>query len=443
MHADGSMAWDRPGDSATIWDVAVVGAGPAGASAARAAAARGARVLLLERATLPRYKTCGGGILAVSEDQAGIVLNGLARDRVRRVAFSLRGGWTVTRRSRTPLFAMVMRADFDAALVDAARAAGAQVRTGVVVTGLRAPDSPVDPTTPGRPFRASAADPGLAPAEPPVDLVVRSGPPVRARVVVAADGSASRLAGHVGVRCDQVDLGLEGEFPAQALGERWRGRLLVDWGPVPGSYGWLFPKDDVVSVGVIGDRDRGANCAATTGTWCAGWGWPSSPPGRKRSARADAFARLAAAARQRARGRGRRGARGALDPRRNSYALRSGRLAGECAADGRVADYPRRVEAVLGAEMAAARTALAAFRGPPEAFHAAVTSLPGGFTMFVRLISGRTTLTRQMRRPGVRRPRWRRGRAEHSGRRESHPHPDRCQLGVNKCGLLWHSVEPW
>ena len=68
-----------------------------------------------------------------------------------------------------------------------------------------------------------------------------------------------------------------------------------------------------------------------------------------------------------------------------------------------VADYPRRVEAVLGAEMAAARTALAAFTRHPEAFHVAVSSLPGGFTMFVRLISGRTSLTRQVRRPGVRR----------------------------------------
>ncbi|MGZ6840395.1 MAG: FAD-dependent oxidoreductase, partial [Frankiaceae bacterium] len=117
-----------PGDSSTRWDVVVVGAGPAGGSAARAAAARGSRVLLLERASLPRYKTCGGGILPVSEDQAGIVLDGLARDRVERATFSLRGRWAVTRRSRSPLFAMVMRADFDAALVEAARAAGAQVR---------------------------------------------------------------------------------------------------------------------------------------------------------------------------------------------------------------------------------------------------------------------------------------------------------------------------
>ncbi|MFX8653215.1 FAD-dependent oxidoreductase, partial [Acinetobacter baumannii] len=46
-----------------VWDVIVVGAGPAGSSAARCAAAGGASTLLVDRATFPRYKTCGGGLL--------------------------------------------------------------------------------------------------------------------------------------------------------------------------------------------------------------------------------------------------------------------------------------------------------------------------------------------------------------------------------------------
>ena len=47
-----------------IWDVAVVGAGPAGASAALAArhADPQARVLLLDREDFPRDKSCGDGV---------------------------------------------------------------------------------------------------------------------------------------------------------------------------------------------------------------------------------------------------------------------------------------------------------------------------------------------------------------------------------------------
>src|SRR5687768_17287984 len=45
-----------------MYDVAVVGAGPAGASAAVAAARAGASVLLLDRHDFPRDKACGDGI---------------------------------------------------------------------------------------------------------------------------------------------------------------------------------------------------------------------------------------------------------------------------------------------------------------------------------------------------------------------------------------------
>ena len=46
------------------YDVAVIGAGPAGCSAALALARSGHSVILLEKAVLPRSTTCGGGVLA-------------------------------------------------------------------------------------------------------------------------------------------------------------------------------------------------------------------------------------------------------------------------------------------------------------------------------------------------------------------------------------------
>ena len=42
------------------FDVAVVGAGPAGSTAAYRLAAAGARVLLVDKAVFPRDKPCGG-----------------------------------------------------------------------------------------------------------------------------------------------------------------------------------------------------------------------------------------------------------------------------------------------------------------------------------------------------------------------------------------------
>ncbi|MBZ4323596.1 hypothetical protein JNW98_30230, partial [Streptomyces sp. SCA2-4] len=141
-----------PTGAGPVWDVVVVGAGPAGASAAHAAAGAGRRgrrraprpapgaaagagrrVLLLEKAELPRYKTCGGGIIGPSRDALPPGFELPLRDRVHAVTFSLDGKLTRTRRSKKMLFGLVNRAEFDAGLVEAAKAAGAEVRTGVTV----------------------------------------------------------------------------------------------------------------------------------------------------------------------------------------------------------------------------------------------------------------------------------------------------------------------
>ena len=78
-------------------------------------------------------------------------------------------------------------------------------------------------------------------------------------MVIGADGSAGISSRHVGVTFDQQDLGLEVELAAtEADRAAWRGRVLLDWGPVPGSYGWVFPKDDELTVGVIMAKGQGA-----------------------------------------------------------------------------------------------------------------------------------------------------------------------------------------
>src|SRR4051794_30141701 len=45
-----------------VWDVLVVGGGPAGAAAAAWLADRGHRVLVVEKKRFPREKTCGDGL---------------------------------------------------------------------------------------------------------------------------------------------------------------------------------------------------------------------------------------------------------------------------------------------------------------------------------------------------------------------------------------------
>jgi len=57
-----SIPCDRLKPVNEIFDVAVVGAGPAGSVAAYMAATRGLRVALIDRQAFPRDKPCGDGI---------------------------------------------------------------------------------------------------------------------------------------------------------------------------------------------------------------------------------------------------------------------------------------------------------------------------------------------------------------------------------------------
>jgi geranylgeranyl reductase family protein len=126
------------------FDVAVVGAGPAGSAAAIAAARAGARVLLLDRADFPRDKTCGDGIAAEAVDVlAGLGVQDVtagypAIERLRLVA---PGGAVVARSLPRPAHTVPRRV-FDERLVRAAVVAGADLRRHTVRTVL--PDGTID-----------------------------------------------------------------------------------------------------------------------------------------------------------------------------------------------------------------------------------------------------------------------------------------------------------
>lgn len=381
-------------DARQVWDVVVVGAGPGGASAAYAAAVAGRRVLLLEKAELPRYKTCGGGIIGPSRDSLPPGFELPLRDRVKAVTFSLDGKFARTRRSRNMLFGLVNRPEFDQQLVEEAQKAGAELRTGATVAR-------VEQHGPAVPDRRTVA------------VVVHSTAPsgkreeetLLARAVVGADGSASRIGAHVGVKLDQVDLGLEAEIPVPAtVAEDWAGRVQIDWGPIPGSYGWVFPKGDTLTVGVISARGEGTATKRYLEDFIARLGLAGFEP----SVSSGHLTRCRSEDSPLSRGRvlvcG--DAAGLLEPWTRegiSFALRSGRLAGEWAvriaeaqdavdARRQALNYAFAIKAGLGVEMAVGRRMLGAFEKRPGVLHAVLTGVRPAWLAFARITRGSTTL---------------------------------------------------
>jgi len=360
------------------YDVVVVGAGPAGSSAARAAADAGAKVVLLERAELPRYKTCGGGLIGPST--GALPAGPPVRMAVTRASFTLRGDKHRERSATTPFLAMSTRSELDQWLVDRADAAGAEVRAPCRVVDV---------------------------VDGPEYVVVRTDEgTIHADHVVAADGTSSRIARDVGVRLARVDLGLELELEAGDRAGDWDGRVHLDWGPLPGSYAWVFPKGDSLTVGVIAARGRPDDTKAYLRAFVRAQGLdrqrvlhdsghltrcraPGSPLGRGRILLAGDAA-------------------GLLEPWTRegiSFAARSGTLAGAIAArgtDNLQAAYAAAIGYQLVPEMTAGEACLTAFERRPAAFHALLARSHVGWRSFQRIASGDTTLERALRHPSVR-----------------------------------------
>lgn len=212
-------------------DVAVVGAGPAGAAAARELARRGVRVALLERERMPRYKTCGGGLVERARRRLDVELGELVERSCERVVLGLLPGKReIEVRRAGGVVHMTMRAALDQRLAAEARSAGAIVVEGCAVAGV--------------------LDRGER-----VELATSLGT-LSARLVVAADGVASRVARSAGwPAIAELAPALECEVQVtRADFERHGGAARFDLGLPAGGYAWVFPKRAHLSIGVVSLR---------------------------------------------------------------------------------------------------------------------------------------------------------------------------------------------
>lgn len=125
-------------DSQTYVEVAIIGAGPAGAAAAIHAARAGYDTLLIDSATFPRDKTCGDGLTPRAMHQLnelGIAVNASYRNRGLKLhgyGGDITAPWPETYPSQAGT--ALPRFRFDALLADAAREAGATLLTGTPAT---------------------------------------------------------------------------------------------------------------------------------------------------------------------------------------------------------------------------------------------------------------------------------------------------------------------
>jgi len=212
-----------------MYDAIVVGLGPAGSTACRELAKAGLSVLGVDKEKFPRYKSCGGCISTKIERILDFDISAAIEERVSGATYTYKSGRTMDILSDRPVGYNVMRDTFDNLLLSKAREAGAEIIEGVRV--VRAVDN-------GGSVGVSLAD----------------GRSFGAKVLVGADGSSGFLGRELfGLNPKEAAVSITAEVPLPRSARDYSGKLFIDFGGVPYGYGWIFPKENFLSVGIAGD----------------------------------------------------------------------------------------------------------------------------------------------------------------------------------------------
>jgi len=219
----------------------------------------GARVLLLEKETVPRHKPCGGGLTPKVLQELPFDLDDLVEDDCHDFLVSLQLGRPFRRRHHQPVVYTVTRARFDAFLTEQAVRAGAVLRDGVPVTGVQLGPGYAEVRTKGDSFKVAA--------------------------LVGADGANGVVGRSLGLRrdFDHMVAWESDVVPSRADLQSWTGLIGIDLGTLRGGgYAWVFPKGDHLSVGAGGCTQVGKDLKGYCDRFMVGLGLGSARVLRRR-----------------------------------------------------------------------------------------------------------------------------------------------------------------
>ena len=210
------------------YSVIIVGAGPAGTTLGYELARQGIDVLILEKAKLPRYKTCAGGITTKTYNLLGINIDSLLCNKIYGARITYKFGNEFVKRYHEPLTYMVMRDEFDYLLTQQAQEAGAVV---------------IDTQ------RVSSIEILFDHARVTTDTDIYKG-----KILVGADGANSVVAKKLDLTKGlEFLVGMEAKVTvSNNTMNQWDSYIGMDLGCIRKGYSWVFPKKEHLSIGIVG-----------------------------------------------------------------------------------------------------------------------------------------------------------------------------------------------
>lgn len=218
------------------FDVAIIGSGPSGASTAFHLAKKGISTVIIEKESLPRYKTCGGGFVYRGRKNMPFDISTVIEREFHTVDIYLGKKLHFKTHRSKPTITMIMRDSFDNLIVEESKKLGVTLLENHKLTAISFENDTATLTT--------------------------NQTQVSARFVVAADGALSPTAKLAGWKNDTRTLipalEYEVEVPEDDF-NRLKNEVRFDIDAIPYGYAWNFPKKNHLSVGVASTKKAKIN----------------------------------------------------------------------------------------------------------------------------------------------------------------------------------------
>jgi geranylgeranyl reductase family protein len=214
------------------YDVVVVGAGPAGATAAKILAEKKIKVLLIDKEEFPREKICGGGLPTRVQKRFPYIEKFIDSISYGSITYSSSLRYKLDLLRDKPLLAMILRSEFDQGLLNYAQEAGATVLCGKPVVDI-----------------TIKKDNAL--------VLLDDGQTIETQLVIGCDGTRSIVAEKTDLckKLENICVCLIQEQPMTAkqldtyFTKKRKVHLFIKAQGIAG-YGWLFPKRNCVNIGL-------------------------------------------------------------------------------------------------------------------------------------------------------------------------------------------------
>ena len=130
-------------------DIVIIGAGPSGCMAASILRDANKRVILIDKSTFPRHKSCAGGLTPKTIAELPFDINPLSQHNSEKMLFKFTNGKTVDLNNELGACKMVIREEFDNYFFDFVRQKGADFIHSRVENITEVPEGVIVQTTEG------------------------------------------------------------------------------------------------------------------------------------------------------------------------------------------------------------------------------------------------------------------------------------------------------